>query len=517
MLLLFSGWSVQAQTRSDQTRTLANRVDNQNPESSARESEISFPRPGTDPLDALVPQLQPTRSRPGVQRSRQATSPSSVQVTGSLPPSRPNVTRSRIRESLTLQTPAALTPVIRQPVATLPDPEPPPAAPRRRRPESDDPYAPLGIDLDNGLILRPSLQQDAGYDSNPDRISAATRKGSLLSRTEAGLGVESNWSRHSLNGQIRGAYTAFPDNAKANRPDAEGRLGLRLDLTREARIDSEVRFKIDTQRPGSPELGGGVRNRPLTTAYGASLGGTQAFNRLQVSVRGDADRFSFEDAKLANGQSLDQGDRMYNQYGARARIGYEATPGLIPFAEALTDTRLYDRSIDSTGFRRDSTSFAGRAGSTFEITRTLTGEASAGYRVRDYEDVRLRNTKGVIADASLIWSASALTTLRLRGASEIDETSLANASGVLTRVAALEVSHDFRRWLTGTAGIAFSQLDYQGIRLREDGLAARIGLEYKFTRELAARATFLHERLKSTAPNADYTANSVLLGVRLQR
>jgi hypothetical protein len=103
-----------------------------------------------------------------------------------------------------------------------------------------------------------------------------------------------------------------------------------------------------------------------------------------------------------------------------------------------------------------------RAGSTFEITRTLTGEASAGLQQRSYEDPRLRDLRGPLVDAALIWSATPLTTVRLRAQSSIDETTLANSNGTLTQSARLEVQHDLRRnlSLTGLAGVTVS--DYQG-------------------------------------------------------
>jgi hypothetical protein len=429
----------------------------------------------------------------------------------------PSPVRESVQKNVRLPvTTSSLSPVVQNPVAVLPPVEPVPALLPRRKVTEDDAYAPLGVRLENGLTLRPSIQQDAGYDSNPGRVQIG-KKGSWLSRTEAALGVESDWSRHALTGQVRGAYTAFTDNPEADRPDADGRLALRLDITRDSRIDAETRFRIDTQRAGSPELNVGVRDRPVTAAYGASLGGTQNFNRLQLGIRGDVDRFSFEDARLTNGASLNQSDRIYSQYGARARIGYEITPGLVPFIEGLADNRVYDRSRDRAGFQRDSTSVAARGGSTFEITRTLTGEAAAGYRTRNYEDERLRSVNGAIADATLIWSASPITTLRIRAASEIEETSLARASGAINRQAGVDITHDFQRWLIGTAGLSVAQVDYQGIPLKEESLTARLGLEYRFTRELAARASFAHERLKSNAPGGDYSANVMLLGMKLQR
>ena len=46
-----------------------------------------------------------------------------------------------------------------------------------------------------------------------------------------------------------------------------------------------------------------------------------------------------------------------------------------------------------------------RAGTTFELTRLLTGEASAGYLTRQYKDPTLPELSGLVADASLIWAA----------------------------------------------------------------------------------------------------------------
>ena len=157
-----------------------------------------------------------------------------------------------------------------------------------------------------------------------------------------------------------------------------------------------------------------------------------------------------------------------------------------------------------------------RAGSTFEITRTLTGEASAGLQQRSYEDPRLRDLRGPLVDAALIWSATPLTTVRLRAQSSIDETTLANSNGTLTQSARLEVQHDLRRnlSLTGIAGVTVS--DYQGVALKDETFTVGARLDYKLTRSVVLRASFTHERLKSTDHSSDYSANTYLVGLRFQ-
>jgi adhesin HecA-like repeat protein len=414
--------------------------------------------------------------------------------------------------------PPALTPrvapEVQPPQAGLPDPATPPPVVRRKRPKEEDPYAQLGIRA-GGITFLPGIEEDVGYDSNPNRV-AGPHKGSLVSRTEGALAVQSDWPTHALTGLIRGSYSAYPSVSDANRPEGEARLALRLDATRDLQFDIEGHGKLDTQRPGSPELNASVTERPLVESFGASVGVTQRFNRLSIGLRGTVDRFVYEDAHLTSGTTLDQSDRNENQYGVRLRAGYELTPGVIPFVEALADTRVYDQKIDNSGFRRSSDGVGARAGSTFEITRQLTGEASAGLETRHYDDPRLRDLRGPLVDASLIWSATPLTTVRLRASSRIDETTLANSSGVISQNATLEVQHDLLRNLSLIAALGVGRNDYKGVYLKEDTLTGSLKVNYKLTRSVVLSASFTHERLKSTSPGADYSASTYLVGLRFQ-
>jgi hypothetical protein len=168
---------------------------------------------------------------------------------------------------------------------------------------------------------------------------------------------------------------------------------------------------------------------PLVASAGASAGIVQRFNRLSVGLRGSVDRATYEDARLTSGTVLDFGDRDRTHYEARLRAGYELKPGLAPFIEGIADTRVYDRDVDRAGFRRSSDGAGARAGSTFVITSLLTGEVAAGYMTREFEDRRLKDLRGPLADGALIWSPTSLTTVRLRGGMQGAETSLAGRAG----------------------------------------------------------------------------------------
>lgn len=390
-----------------------------------------------------------------------------------------------------------------------------PPPPRRRPPRDEDPWAPLGVRL-GSLVLRPAITASGGYDTNPERSAAAGVKGSLFQRYDAELGVQSDWNVHELKGLIRGGYIDYLRNRPASRPDGEANLDLRLDASRDTRILLETRARLDTQRPGSPDLTAAVQGRPQVWQYGGSAGVQHDFNRLQLTLRGSADRSDYEDAQLSSGRVLSQKDRNQTQYGLRLRAAYEVTPGFKPFVQAEIDRRDFDEKVDSSGYMRSSDGITGRVGSSVEISRQLTGEVSGGYQNRRYEDGRLRNLRGFVGDASLLWSPTPLTTVTLRGTAELGDTTVAGSSGTTARRATIEVAHALRRNLTVTGFANFARTEYEGQSLREDLMNVGARLEYKLTRTFAVRASFTHERLNSTATGADYTANVSQVGLKVQ-
>jgi len=385
---------------------------------------------------------------------------------------------------------------------------------RRPARQAADPWEPLGLRL-GSFIVSPSITQSGGYDTNPNRSPRAA-KGSAVSRTEGELAVRSDWSTHSFSANLRAGYSYFPGQRDASRPDASGQSALRLNVSRDTDIDLETRLSLDTQRPGSANFNASTAERPLVLSYGAAAGVTQRFNRLSLNLRGAVDRSTYENARDTLGGLIRQDDRDVVQLGARARLGYEVAPGVNPFIEISTDQRVFDDRVDQNGFRRGSTGVGARVGSTFEMSRLLTGEASVGVQQRDYEDPRLRELRGVVGDAALIWSATPLTTVTLRGSTELGDTTLPGVSGSVNRRVSLEVAHALRRNWTVTGFANAGRNSFSGVGLTEDTVQLGLRSEYKLTRSVAVRASFTHERLTSTAPGSDYTANILLLGLRLQ-
>lgn len=456
-----------------------------------------------------------------------------------IPPRRFGLSTARPVRSI-VQTPPPdlrLTPVIRNAVvgAPLPTPSPvPPSAPSltllplagigtpgaflgaalRRPLVVDEAYAPLGIKLGTFTFL-PVFQQSVGYDTNPDQITANRAKGSLALRTEGELAFRSDWSSHELAGELRGGYLDFPDNQAASRPNGAGTVRLRLDANRSTTLDVETRFLVETQRPGSPDINATLSNRPIVASYGTTIGVTETFNRLQVSLRGLIDRSEFENATLSNGAILNQSDRNLNQYGLRLRASYEISPVISPFVDVLADTRVYDLRTDSNGIRRNSDGITVTGGARVALTRFVSGEVSAGLQHRTYVDPGLKDLTAPIVNAALIWTASPLTTVRLNAATGIIETAVPGSSGVLTQAVTLEVQHDLLRNLSITLGGGYLASDYDRVNITERGFSATARLDYRFNRWLSLRGSYIYQQIDSTSAGSSFSANTWLLGLRV--
>lgn len=382
---------------------------------------------------------------------------------------------------------------------------------RRRAPEQD-PYAPIGYQM-GSMLLRPAIEASAGYDTNAAR-TATRRKGSPVYRVETELKANSDWSRHRLDLDLRGAFTGYTAIDNVNRPEGDARLSLRLDATRDLNFDIEMRSRVETESASSINLPAGSTGRTPFYTHAGSLGATQRFGLASLGLRGNVERVIYGDIENA-GATTSQVSRNLTGYGLRLRAGYEVSPGIAPFVEAGIDRRDYDRRLDASGFARSSSGATLRAGSTFELARTLTGEAAIGYTMRDYEDRRLSNLSSPTADASLTWSVSPLTTLNLRAQTEIAETTIAGSSGAIAYRGTATLTHAFLRNFTATVSFTMAETDYQKISRQERTVGGGLRLEYKLNRAFAIRSSYAYETYRVNVPGSNYQAHTFLTGIRI--
>jgi hypothetical protein len=397
---------------------------------------------------------------------------------------------------------------------------------RKRLKIDDDPFGAVG-DYAGSFLVKSAVELSGGYDTNPRRTFVP--KGSPFYVVAPEFLAVSDWERHALIADLRGSYTGYgntfppptdstisPAPVNADRPDFTGHVDGRLDVSRDTHLLGQARLRVTTDNPGSPNIQAGLAKYPIATTVGGTIGADQTFNRLQLSAGATADRTSYTESKLTDGNSTTNDDRNFNQFGGVGRVSYDLMPGLKPFGEIQGDSRVHDVRLDRSGFARDSSGGYVKAGTSFEFSRLLIGEIAIGYAARDYIDTRLNRLEGLLTSSSLIWAVTPLTTAKFNSNTSIDETTLPGVSGVLTHTYTVEVDHDFRRWLTAIGKFSWGSLDYQGDNRNDKTYSVSGDLIYKMNRNLWVKGTLRRDWLDSNIPGNSTASSVVILGVRLQ-
>jgi hypothetical protein len=394
-----------------------------------------------------------------------------------------------------------------------------PAPPPKRRPAVDDkPFDPLGISVGD-LKLTPYIEEDLGWASNPGQASGP-QKGSAFETTEAGVSLQSDWSRSDLHGSLKGGYSDYFSDPQDSAPYGGGALDGRLDVTRDLSFDAEGRFNLSEQTLSSLGLvtgGSAVASvhTPVET-FGATLGGAQKFGDLTLALHGTLDRTTYQDATIG-GVPEDLSVNDFNDWGLRARASYQISPFISPFVEVDADVRRYDAAVDLNGYDRNSGGAQALGGASLAFTHQLTGEASAGYGARAYQDPRLPDMRAPLIDASLIWSATPLTTLTAKAQTSLADTMMAGASGAVARAFSLDIAHALTRSVTLGASAGYSTDDYVGVAQHDATVSLGLRAEYHLSRDIVLKASATRQQYTSTAPNSNYIANVFMLGLKLQR
>ena len=158
----------------------------------------------------------------------------------------------------------------------------------------------------------------------------------------------------------------------------------------------------------------GLTRFPIYTTLGGTFGLTQRFNRVEVTVKGTAERTEYQESQFTDGTTAEQ--RRPQLQSLRRHAAHQLRPdaGAEAVRRSSAPTRASTISqFDRFGLQRDSVGWIVKGGSTFEFSRKLTGEVAVGWIKRNYEDPSLQELNGFLFDASLIYSMSALTNVKL--------------------------------------------------------------------------------------------------------
>jgi hypothetical protein len=368
--------------------------------------------------------------------------------------------------------------------------------------DDDNPYAPVGYRI-GSFKLMPSITAETVFSDNARQSRDNPQRDVSLVLRPA-MTLESDWSRHFVSVDLRGMSSRHAQLSDENNNELNAAVSGRLDLREGTSLEGEAAYDLGRIAHSSPNLAEGAALRPSTSTATLGAAINHQVNRVGLRLHGSV-------------ADNDQGDSGSGKIAFRdttvdARVAYELSPS---FALVGTGKRLNRSYSDNSG--TDAVANEARIGVETDPSALFSGVFSAGYARVTSSRPGSDGVNGFVGNANVIWLPSALTSLTFAASSDLGVTDATGATAVRTNKIGLDLTHDFRRWLSLTAGISETRRIYSGLELTEMERTGHIGLEYDLNRTVAITGDVKRTMLLSTDATKGYAENQVMVGLRLQK
>ena len=382
-----------------------------------------------------------------------------------------------------------------------------------RKEMDDDPYAPLGLRLGSFLLL-PSVEVSAGYSSNATRRAGGRAGGAVTVSPEAVL--RSDWSRHSATLTLRGAYESPAAGGEGSHLAASAVGDAHIDISADLGAEFTLGYSLDHQSVNDRAFPAGADKPPAVHTLTGSGAIERGVGPAEFTFKVDAERSVYDDATTGAGLTIDQGDRTNTVGELRLRAGYRGAPAITPFLEAGTGRRVFDRPVNGAGYSASGSIYLVRGGFVFDDGPVLTGEGAIGWRSETRDDPRLPGLSGATFDGKLTWSPTRLLAATLNASTLFNPQPDPSNAGSIKYDLAVDIAYAVRANVVvhALAELAAERFDTGATDWRYSlGASA----EWRLNRVFGLTARYSHDWTEEADVSRSYVADSVNIGVRLQR
>jgi hypothetical protein len=376
-------------------------------------------------------------------------------------------------------------------------------------------YDPKGIPL-GGFRLFPSLDVVGSYDDNVFRLPSAVSDWFMT--LSPAVAVQSQWGRHFLEVSAHADTYKYSNYDSQDLTDWDVKGRGRYDISHAATFVASASYGRYHELWSSPDsqYGQTEPNRFNQTHVTTAL--SYQPSSLGFSVGGTFDRYDWSDTPLPGGGILVNGDRNEDKLEGYVRVFYEFSPGYAAFVRATFNDRQFDLREDRSGLDRASHGYRYDGGMTLAISHLLRGEFYAGYlkqnfAVNDFQ--KLPNISGFDYGVQLDWFATPVLTVHLGGNRQLSDTTFAGISTEDAKRVDLSADYEILRNLIATARGSVIATKYTGSPLSDTNYGAGLKLEYLVNSYAAVHVEYGYERRTSNRVLADYSDNTISIGLTL--
>ena len=367
---------------------------------------------------------------------------------------------------------------------------------------------PLGL-REGPLLFMPRLEQAFGFSS--DALTGPHRMGSWQVTSEPALGILSDWSRDSFGALLSVRDTRYLALPSQNRTDANLTLGGRIDVGEDSLTLAAAHL---SQHEDRGALGTIASDRPIPVQIDdlrASYGATAGRWTLEPAIQ--ATRWTYGDTTIQGLPASEAfRDRIVLQESLTAR--YELAP--------LRDLLFVMRGIQQDYLhaapgqaRLDSTGYQFLAGLDYDDDAVWRWRVLLGGEARRFASAQYRPANTLVAEGSVVWSPSGLTTIAATLTRQTGDAEVSGASGMIYSAAKLTIDHEYLRNLLLRASIGLQRADFfqGGYQI---GTTAGLGVTWVLNRHARLSFTYDQTDTHSASPLGDGFSRGVgLVTMRL--
>lgn len=348
----------------------------------------------------------------------------------------------------------------------------------RPRPE----YAAIGVPV-GGFLLLPRIEGGFGYSDN---VYAAARE-----RAADGFGevnpsaqLNSNWNRNALN--FDGGYHLRRYLRESRRDEDGWNAGVagRYDISGTLALSGDARVRRATEPPTSAAYPSNAAEPSQYRQATGRLVAAYSAGRVKTQLSANFGSISFDPVRTLAGAVIDQHNRDAESDSGTARVEYALSPDTAIFAQGSYERTVYAIDLEPGVANRDSATWRGLIGITFDVSTKVRGAAGIGYIDRRYDSRLYGDIGGISGELRLEYFLSALTTIGLTGRRIVQDAAFINAGGFVNTSIAARIDHELLRNLLLNAQIAYEKDRYSGIDATLDIVRASIGARHMATREI---------------------------------
>lgn len=373
-------------------------------------------------------------------------------------------------------------------------------------------YDAIGIRY-GAFMVYPTLDVTEVYNDNVYATSD-DEKSDFITQLSPGFKINSLWGRHSLNLHANLDQYWYARNSSENRTDWNVGTDGRLDVRRDTNVTAAVNYAHLHEDRGSATSPTSAAEPSEYKLFSSTLGLNHTFNRVTAGLSGSYDNYDYSDIRSFAGPMIDQSQRDRSEYGGALKVGYMVSPDTNVYAQGSLNKRSYRQTPPVVSFNRDSDGYAAVVGSDFKLARLVQGGVYVGYQSQSYDNPAFSNDSGVAYGANVNWYITPLTTIRLKGASTIEEADFGGASGYNARSVELGVDHELLRNVILAGDVGYENDDFGNITRKDDVYTAGLGVNYLLNQYLAVGVRYSFTDRSSDNPGTDFTRN--LIGITLR-